>query len=336
LPPGWLPYSHLEAIQKNIDLYRRPIFCDQNNDNLRKIQSTLGGGGYYENYEALLEQEKPDIVSIATRAKGRVEIIRSAINNGVKGFYIEKPIARSMLEVGLIKEMLLAGEAKISYGTQRRFMSLYRKVKKIIDDDLLGEVKQIHIGFGKAPLFWVHPHSIDMMFYYANSTHVESVQASLTTKNSDINDLVEDSDPIVNYAVINFSNGIQGIISSETSISGMNVAISGEKGNIYIFSNGSKCEMHEKYFFNDCSYPTMKVTDISNESEMSGTYNSFRELGLSVKDNKVSPYSIDEIENAMAVLIGLYESSIRGGIKFDPKDVRKSLYITGRIGNLYP
>lgn len=183
---------------------------------------------------------------MATRTQGRFEIIEYACKNGVKGLYLEKPIARSLKELKIIKNSIEKNQVNFVYGAQRRFMDLYIKAKAKIDEGIIGEINEVHIGFGRSLLLWVHPYSVDMILYFIGSTEIDYVQGSCEIPKEVVKKDFVDSDPILNFGFVRFKNGSTGVISSQTSINGMNASISGSEGIIYIFANGSKMEVQLK------------------------------------------------------------------------------------------
>ena len=52
----------------------------------------------YADYREMIEKEKPDIVSVATRPGNHAEITIFAAEHGVKGVYCDKPLCASMEE----------------------------------------------------------------------------------------------------------------------------------------------------------------------------------------------------------------------------------------------
>ena len=74
LPDGWFPLNHIEAIGKNKNI-RLIGLCDINKDNLQTAQRTYKIDKGYLDYKKMIDDLKPDILSIATRTSGRTDII---------------------------------------------------------------------------------------------------------------------------------------------------------------------------------------------------------------------------------------------------------------------
>ena len=52
----------------------------------------------YRDYRELIEQERPEIISVTTRPGSHQDIVSFAAEHGVKGIWCEKPLCCSMAE----------------------------------------------------------------------------------------------------------------------------------------------------------------------------------------------------------------------------------------------
>ena len=77
--------------------------------------------GQYTDYKKLIDEEKPDIVSVATQPEHRAEIIIYAVENGARAIYAEKALCASMSEADAIVEACERNNAVLNIGTQRRW-----------------------------------------------------------------------------------------------------------------------------------------------------------------------------------------------------------------------
>jgi scyllo-inositol 2-dehydrogenase (NAD+) len=95
IPDGWMPLSHSESFMTTEDLELVAI-CDKDETRLAQFSELYKIENAYTDYQKMIDEVKPDLISIATRTDVRCEIIQYAAQHGVKGFYAEKPISRSM------------------------------------------------------------------------------------------------------------------------------------------------------------------------------------------------------------------------------------------------
>ena len=167
LPDGWLPYSHAEAIQTN-EALRLLAICDVKSENLIRTKNAHGVQHCFDNYQTLIDELQIDILAIATRTEGRTDIIRYACENGIKALFLEKPISTNLRDCMFALDSVAKHRVKTAYGVTRRFMEIYCKAKQMVKAGDIGDLIEVCIGFGKSPLLWVHPHSVDTILFFAD------------------------------------------------------------------------------------------------------------------------------------------------------------------------
>lgn len=330
LPEGWLPLNHAEAIQSIPELALVAV-CDIEPGPLSWAAEKYGVPNTFDDYRSLILQAKPDIVSIATRTPERCNIIQFAAENGIKAIHSEKPISRNILDCRKALEVVLNKGLFFSYGTYRRYNEIYRKAKEILKSGEIGELNEISFEHGKTMLLWSHPHTVDLMLYYAECRDVDFVQAHciVNDKNFSLNRI--DDDPIVEFSFIKFNNGVNGVI---TSTPGMNTKLSGTSGTIYIVGNGSWIEVRKKRFQKSPYF--LSTEKIEVKPKMSGTQRAFCELASAVRKNlNESSISIEDIMAGQRILLSQAFSSINGGRPIDPLQLDESFTVTGKFGSLY-
>ncbi len=145
------------------------------------------GGQAYDDYEEMLENEKPQAVIIATPEPYHLEPVRAAASRGMQ-IFLEKPMATTLEDADAINKichnanvMLMIGyilrfevsyamiQSAISEGSIGTFMSAYARRMATIDEArrLEGRV---------SPLTYIGVHDIDQMLWY-HPVPVQSVYA---------------------------------------------------------------------------------------------------------------------------------------------------------------
>lgn len=326
LPQGWLPLSHAEAIISNPHL-KLVAICDSDAERLKRHQTYYKIEYAFSDYRTLIKEVKPDIISIATRTEGRTDIIKYAAENGVKGIYCEKPIARSLEECISAIEVCKKNNVKLQYGTTRRYMPIYREAKRIAASGELGSLVEIVVEYGCEKILWTHPHFSDLMIFFAGTTDIEYIQGNC------LHDLPEnnliDSDPLVLNSFIKFSNNVYGSIKQAN---GSNIRMNFSKGNLVIHSDGEFIEIR-KESTKRMIFDTMET--IQPPSPLSGTQTGFQELVQNICAGPSPAISYDEIVAGFQILAGIVQSSLKDGIKVYPDQINKQLTITGRTGAYY-
>ena len=174
---------------------------------------------WYDNVEKLLENKDINAVYIATPPSSHLEYTLLALKAG-KDVYLEKPMVLSNQEAKHLKQEVDKSNAKLVVAHYRRFLPMYEKVKEIIDNHIIGDLKFIDLRFlqpfnfndkatwrldetisGGGYFHDIAPHQIDLMYHFCGNY---SKAKGFTVNQSKIN-LVDDT---VN-GIINFKNGIQ-------------------------------------------------------------------------------------------------------------------------------
>jgi scyllo-inositol 2-dehydrogenase (NAD+) len=327
-PYGWLPVTHIEALQE-VDQIELIAICDSNTEALNKAAAHFGIAKKYCQYSELILREKPDLLTIATRTPVKKEIIEFACLHGVKGIYVEKPLANSHKDAQIILKLLSKYNVRLSYGVNRRFHNIYRKAKDFLRSGEIGRLTNIEINFGRSLLFWTHPHSVDLMLFFSNEQLFTGVSAMLDLDNSALNrKYYLKHDPYVENASFYFNSGVIGAINNS---SGMNVQLGGTKGNMVIHANGNYLEIntpatHPAYF-------TSKkiINGLPNKSATIRALENLRESMLDNEDLLISP---EEIITGLDMLLGCVQSSVHNGVFIDRRKLSKEIKVDGRFNGV--
>ena len=328
MPPGWKPVSHAETIitTDNLEL---SALCDIDEKRVHRFSSLYTGVLGFTNYEVLIDEVKPEIISIATRTDVKEDIIYYALNHGVKGIYVEKPLANS---INRCKEILRAAHEKqvlVSYGTQRRGMAVFRQVKEMIHSGILGEIQSIQFEYGSGLLLWSMPHVTDLMVFLSGTNRFTELSALCTfSAPFDEDKLFLDCDPFVESAFVRMENGINAVITPGI---GPNVRIHLKKGTIAVCGDGLYIETTTEVEYKDIR--SHSVREYSGEAK-SGTQVLFQNLADCVLDPDADfLFPAEDIIGGMELLVGIVESGLRKGKLIAYDDIRPDLVVTGRYGN---
>lgn len=117
--------------------------CDINKERLNKFGKRWNISNLYTNYYKMLEKEAIDIVSVAAWTQFHHEIVVAAAESGTQGIYCEKPMALTLDQAEEMLNVCNENNVKIVINHERRWDPYYLKVKKIIDEGKIGELKTI-------------------------------------------------------------------------------------------------------------------------------------------------------------------------------------------------
>ena len=136
---------------------------------------------HYTDARKMMEQERPDVVSICTWHAGHVTWTVAAAAYQPKAILCEKPMADS---IGGAEQMMVAcrrNKVKLAIAHQRRFLPAYTLAKDLIAQGALGKIHLIQ-SFGGAGLPNYSSHQTDMYRYLLSDDECEWVMGNIERK----------------------------------------------------------------------------------------------------------------------------------------------------------
>ena len=102
----------------------------------------------YADYERMLDEQRPDLVSICTPADVRLNVVRAAAAAGVRGLFCEKALATSLGAADEIVELCRARGIAMAVNHSRRWCWDFRALKRLLDEGALGTLQSVRGAFG--------------------------------------------------------------------------------------------------------------------------------------------------------------------------------------------
>jgi len=135
-------YGHgLDRVWLAIPGVRIAAVADANKKGLDAAVKRLKARKGYADYRQMLDQEKPDLVSISPRwIDQHRDMVVAAAERGVRGIYLEKPMCRTLAEAD---EMIAACEkhkVKLAIAHQTRYSPKLPVVRGVIKSGTIGKV----------------------------------------------------------------------------------------------------------------------------------------------------------------------------------------------------
>ncbi len=127
----------------------------------------------FTNYEEMLAEIKPDLVSIGTWPHLHADMTVAACEAGVKAVHCEKPMATTWGDVKRMKAAADANGTFLTFDHQRRFLDVFQKTQQLVLTGELGELRLIESECGN--LFDWGTHWLDMMFFFNGDVSAEWV-----------------------------------------------------------------------------------------------------------------------------------------------------------------
>lgn len=293
----------------------------------------------FEDYKTMIEEEKPELVSIATESGIHAEIALYCIEKGVN-LIIEKPMAMSIEDADKIIRLSEEKGVKVSACHQNRFNVAIQQLRKAMEAGRFGKLSHgsIHVRWNRNKGYydqapwrgtWAQDggalmnqciHGIDLLRWMMGD-EIEEIYGATRQQ---FHDYLEAED--VGMAVIKFKNGAIGTIEGTTNVYPKNfeetLYIFGENGTVKI--GGTSTNNIDVWDFADETDDDRKNKGLKEET--SNVYgNGHTSLFADVMDaieNDRKPY-VDAVagRNALEVVLSIYKSQKTGEtVKLPLKD----------------
>lgn len=286
----------------------------------------------YTDYKKMLEDVKPELVSIATESGLHAEIALCCIKQGIH-VIIEKPMAMSIKDADKIIKCSEEKNVKVSACHQNRFNIAVQEMKKALDEGRFGKLSHgsIHVRWNRNQNYYTQApwrgtwsldggalmnqciHGIDLL-RWALGGEIDEV---FGVTRQQFHHYLEAED--VGMAVVKFKNGVIATIEGTTNVYPQNLEetlyIFGEKGTVKI--GGTSTNNIDIWNFTD---ETEKDKDRKGlEEETSNIYGNghsslFADEIDAIKNDR-KPY-VDAYEGkyALELVLAIYKSQKEGSV----------------------
>ncbi len=293
----------------------------------------------YEDYKKMIEEEKPELVSIATESGIHAEIALYCIEKGVN-LIIEKPMAMSIEDADKIIRLSEEKGVKVSACHQNRFNVAIQQLRQAMEAGRFGKLSHgsIHVRWNRNKGYYTQApwrgtwaqdggalmnqciHGIDLLRWMMGD-EIEEIYGATRQQ---FHDYLEAED--VGMAVIKFENGAIGTIEGTTNVYPKNLEetlyIFGENGTVKI--GGTSTNNIDVWDFADETEADSKNKGLKEETSNvygNGHTSLFSDVIDAIENDK-KPY-VDAVagRNALEVVLAIYKSQKTGkSVKLPLKD----------------
>ena len=227
--------------------------CDINSSRLKKFGTRWGVDRLYEDYQEMLQQEKLDVVCIATWTNLHASMVMHAAESGVKAIFCEKPIALNPRDARQMVGFCKRKNISLIINHERRWDSYYQKAHQIIQTGKIGEIRTI-IGnalswkprkqpirtYGGGAFFHDGTHLTDLLLYFGGPVKWVSGHDIRPHGKKHIEETA--------CGMIAFKNGAMGFLEGGGARKYFNfeLDIQGSEGRLLLGNNGRKLYLTKK------------------------------------------------------------------------------------------
>jgi len=284
----------------------------------------------YEDYKKMIEEQKPELVAIATESGKHAEIALYCIQHNIH-VIVEKPMAMSIDDAQKMIDEAKKHNVKICVCHQNRFNAAVMATKRAIDDNRFGKISHASICVrwnrgrdyydqAKWRGTWAEDggtlmnqciHGIDLLLYLVGSP-VETVYGQTRQQ---FHHYLEAED--VGMAVLSFKNGAIGTIEGTVNVFPKNLEetlfIFGEKGTVKI--GGTSTNTIDVWQFADeKDYDKESAGLVEQTSNVYGNGHTllYKDMIDSIINNHKPLISGEEGKNALEIILSIYKSELEG------------------------
>ncbi|MGB8707617.1 MAG: Gfo/Idh/MocA family oxidoreductase [Dehalococcoidia bacterium] len=160
--------------------------CDLNKERLKKCGKRWHVPSLYQDYGEMLRKEALDILSICTWNSTHLDIVKEAVNSGVKAIFCEKPIADSLKNADEMIKLCDEKKVILQIDHQRRFDEFHQDVRSFVQNGKLGRIQQVSFYY-TAGIANTGSHMFDLLrFFFGDVAWVQATYSQ--NKSPNIND----------------------------------------------------------------------------------------------------------------------------------------------------
>jgi UDP-N-acetylglucosamine 3-dehydrogenase len=295
-------------------------------ENAKALAEKHPGAKVYPDYQTLLAEQKPDVVSICTWPHLHREMVEASVAAGAKAIHCEKPMAPTW---GDARAMHVAAEKAgvvMTICHQRRFGASFRKARDLLREGAIGEIVRLE-GYCSNMFDW-GTHWFDM-FHFFNAERPAAwvmAQIDVSSKRQVFGVPVETS----GISHIAFANDVWGLLITghppETPRLGKlvereGIVVHGTEGRIEVGVTGG-VRLHLRRFGAPDVTPELPPTE-------DATALSIRDLLDCLETGREPELSSRRALRATELIFATYESSRRRGRVSLPLEIDDSPLLSG-------
>lgn len=304
-PAVMLPYAHT-ACFREVPEVEVVAGADPFDTQREAFGERWGVRNLYADYREMVEREQLDIVSIATSAKPRPEIVQTVAAMGVRAIYAEKPIAFTLAEADAMVRACAEHNVVLAIGCTRRWDAWWGMARQLIAEGQIGNVLQVN-AHGEAAISHNGSHLIDLVRYLVGDDPVSWVFGE-----AESDDAAASDDDLRMNGYLAFANGTRAFLRTWPSgASNWTVDVIGETGTLRATGNGSDIEWWQPA---DRGILTRRPIPRPQRIESPGV-RAVRDLVACIETGKQPECSGEDGVAALEVAIALRESHRQGGCR---------------------
>jgi predicted dehydrogenase len=260
-------YGHgLDVVWKALDNVQVVAVADPDDKGRAAAAARLGAKNAYADYRAMLDKEKPQVVSVAERHLDRHRDLVVACARAGASVFLEKPMARTLAEADEMVKACETHHVKLAIAHQTRYSPRLARVRELLAAGRLGDLLELRARGkedgrgGGQDLMVLGTHLMDLMRLLAGDAgwcFARVLQGGKPAGKADVRQGGEGMGPVLGdqiAATYGFARGVQGTFGTHRARHGagqrFGLAVYGSRGVLQL-ATGSLPPVH---FLDDPSW----------------------------------------------------------------------------------
>ena len=263
----------------------------------------------FEDYEAMLHEVDPDVVSVCTPVPTHAPIVLDCIHSGVPdAVHCEKPMATRWDDARLMAQEADRYGVQLTFNHQRRFEPRWRRPKELLDAGEIGELQRLEVS--AKTLLDNATHFIDLANFYNDERPAEWVLGQLDYRDEHVKYGAHNANQTL--ALWQYPNGVEGlaITGRGTETVGAANRLVGTDGVIEVQPTGSDVPARIRRAGDE----EWEALDVETSEGWGGSISAAIEHLIDCLDEGVEPeLSARRALNVTEIIFGTYESARQRG-----------------------
>ncbi|HYW81268.1 MAG TPA: Gfo/Idh/MocA family oxidoreductase [Thermoguttaceae bacterium] len=311
--------------------------ADPDPNGLAAAVGRLGSPKGFDDYRRMLDDMKPDLVTVAPRwLDQHHDMVIAAAERGVRGIYLEKPMCRSLAETDEMVAACRRHNVKLAIAHQTRYSPKLKVIEELIASGRLGRIlefrargKDDHRGGGE-DLWVLGTHMLNLMNHFGGapqSCFATVFQDGRPIRREDVGPGAEGIGPLAGdevHAMYRFADGVTGYFDSVRGGMGKPTRFG-----IRIFVSEGIVELHDTGHLPDVrlladsswspgrtrkQWVSVSSTGVDQEEPLAdgglhaGNVLAVKDLIAAVEQDRQPVSNLDEARTATEMIVAVFES----------------------------
>lgn len=204
-----MAYTHAQGYEA-LDGVEMVAACDLVDENVEAFANRWGIEETFEDYNEMLAEIEPDIVSICTWPHLHEQMTVDCAQSGVGLIYCEKPMADTIGGARRMIDVCDDEGAMLCFNHQRRYGAPFSMAKEMLDEGRIGDL--LRIEWGGANIYDYGSHNFDMAQFFNDETPPDAVMAQVAYHTESFWFGAHNENACL--GLIEYENGVHGLVAT--------------------------------------------------------------------------------------------------------------------------